>query len=180
MSISEAYLHVQDSQYYVSAFRRYTISIYSICLSPHQKKPTKLATLALALSRRYPEVISGCGRHWSLLLFRSIAVSRMMWWESEGRCECLWSFRRVCVWSRACDNEPCSCHHTLCSLRGGALQWKSCKQSQRFNYPFHFYSYLLTYLGDFAVTHFGILMFSHNRAGCCLRFCFGVFLFSYL
>lgn len=40
MSISEAYLPVQDSQDYVSAFRRYTISIYSICLSPNQKKKT--------------------------------------------------------------------------------------------------------------------------------------------
>lgn len=44
----------------------------------------------------------------------------------------------VRVWSRNCDNEPCPCHHTLCSLRGGALQWRSCKQSERFNYPFHF------------------------------------------
>lgn len=45
----------------------------------------------------------------------------------------------VRVWSRDCDNEPCPCHHTLCSLRGGALQWRSCKQSQRVNYPFHLF-----------------------------------------
>lgn len=88
----------------------------------------------------------------------------------------------MCVWSQACDNEPCPCHHTLCSLRGEALQWKGCKESQRFNYPFHLYLYLLTHSGVFVITHFGIFMFSHNRAGCCLRFCcivsFTVFVFS--
>ncbi len=59
--------------------------------------------------------------------------------EDSSVCDLLRAvFWRVCVWSRACDNELCSCHHTLCSLRRGALQWKSCKESQRFNYPFHF------------------------------------------
>lgn len=62
-------------------------------------------------------------------------------------CEC------VRVWSQACDNEPCPCHHTLSSLRGGALQCRSCKQSERFNYPLHFYSYLLYMLRCFSQKH---------------------------
>lgn len=176
MSISEAYLPVQDSQDYVSAFRRYTISIYSICLSPHQKKPCNCSTCtqsslpwsyfrlreALKSVAEVALLKQNCVSDDVIREWRKIRVCVIFCGLDFGDC--------VCVWSRGCDNEPCPCHHTLCSLRGGALQWKSCKESLRFNYPFHFYSYLLTYSGVF--TDFGILMFSHDRVGCCAGLCF--------
>jgi len=145
---------VQDSQ----------DSVIQFYLFPSAFHPTQKTLLS---NRCYPEVISGYGRHWSC---SSKAELCLGWCDKRVKeepidCDLLRAgFGCVCV-CVDCGVRPVIMNRVLVTTRSAHWEEEPCgggavPQSERFNYPFHYCSYLFTYSGVLAALHSGILVFS--------------------